>query len=89
MVHQKVRVVAKGYTQVPGVNLEETFVPVMCLESIQSVLHIGATNDWEIDHLNEEIYIEQPEGAKEAGKEDRVCQLNKSLYGFHQASHQW
>jgi len=96
----KVRVVAKGYTQVLGVDFKETFTPVMHLESIWSVLHIGVTNDWEIDHLDvktaflhgdldEEFYMEQPKGAKEAGKEDWVCWLNKSLYGLHQASCQW
>src|SRR5882724_895947 len=84
VVHWKVRVVAKGYTQVLGVDFEETFAPVTCLESIRSVLHIGATNDWKIDHLDvntavlhgnldEEIYMEQPKGAKEPGKEDWVC----------------
>jgi len=54
------------------------------------VLHIGATNDWDIDHLDiktaflhgeldEEIYMEQPEGAKEPRREDWICHLNKSL----------
>ena len=71
----------------------------MYLESIRSVLHISATHE-EIDNLDvktaflhddldEELYMEQPKGTKEAGKEDWVCQLNKSLYGLCQASHQW
>ena len=74
----------------------ETYTLVTRLESICTVLHIGASNDWEIDHLDvktaflhgelyEEIYMEQPEGAKEPGKEDWVCHLNKSLYGLRQA----
>ena len=59
---------AKGLTQVPGVNFRETYTPVTQLESICTVLHIGATNDWDIDHidikmaflhgeLDEEIYM--------------------------------
>ena len=34
VVHRKVRVVAKGYTQVPGVDFEEMFAPVTQLESV-------------------------------------------------------
>ena len=97
VVRCKVRVVAKGFTQVPGVDFGETYAPVTQLESIRTVLHIGATNDWDIDHLDvktaflhgeldEEIYMEQPEGVKEPGKEDWICRLNKSLYGLCQAS---
>ena len=95
--------VAKGYTQVPGVDFEEMFASIMQLESVRAILHIGATNDWNIDHLdiktaflhgdldeeNQEIYMEQLEGAKEPSKEDWVCRLNKSLCGLHQASRQW
>ena len=76
--------VAKGFTQVPGIDFGETYAPVTHLESVHTVLHLRATNDWDIDHLDvktaflhgqldEEIYMEQPEGAKEPGKEDWIC----------------
>lgn len=39
--------------------------------------------------LNEEIYIELPEGCVVAGKEDKVCKLKRSLYGLKQAPIQW
>jgi ATP-binding cassette subfamily B (MDR/TAP) protein 1 len=32
--------------------------------------------------LEEEIYMLQPEGFAETGKENLVCRLNKSLYGL-------
>jgi len=32
--------------------------------------------------LDEEIYVLQPEGFAEKGKENLVCMLNKSLYGL-------
>ncbi|GJU70104.1 retrovirus-related pol polyprotein from transposon TNT 1-94 [Tanacetum coccineum] len=40
-------------------------------------------------HLEEEIYVEQPEGFKVPGKEDHVCRLKKSLYGLKQSPRQW
>jgi len=68
VVLQRVRVVAKGYMQVPGVDFEEMFTPVTCLESIWSMLHIEVMNYWDINHLDiktsflhgdfdEELYI--------------------------------
>ncbi|GAA0171470.1 transmembrane signal receptor [Lithospermum erythrorhizon] len=64
------------------------------------VLGLAASLDLEIEQLDvktaflhgdldEEIFMEQPEGFKERGKEDMVCQLQKSLYGLKQAPRQW
>ena len=39
--------------------------------------------------LKEEIYMQQPEGFKEPGKEDYVCLLKRSLYGLKQSLRQW
>ena len=38
--------------------------------------------------LEEEIYIEQPEGFVVPGKENKVCKLIKLLYGLKQAPKQ-
>ena len=39
--------------------------------------------------LEEEIYMEQPEGYIVLGLQHRVCKLVKSLYGLKQAPKQW
>lgn len=39
--------------------------------------------------LEEDIYMEKPEGVKVKGKEHLVCRLKKSLYGLKQAPRQW
>ena len=39
--------------------------------------------------LQEEIYMQQPEGFEEEGKDKLVCKLKKSLYGLKQAPREW
>ena len=39
--------------------------------------------------LEEEIYMEQPEGFIKKGKEKKVCKLIQSIYGLKQASCVW
>eukprot|EP01018_Ginkgo_biloba_P021070 Gb_14265 [translate_table: standard] len=39
--------------------------------------------------LSEEVYIEQPPGYVQKGKEDHVCRLKKAMYGLKQAPRAW
>lgn len=96
----KARLVAKGFTQVKGIDFDETFAPVARLDSLRYLLALAALEDWEIHQvdvksaylngeLDEEIYMEQPEGFVAAGEERKVCRLLKALYGLKQAGRQW
>lgn len=39
--------------------------------------------------LDEELYLERPEGHVKPGQEDKVCRLHKSIYGLKQAPRAW
>ncbi|KAJ9679813.1 hypothetical protein PVL29_021660 [Vitis rotundifolia] len=96
----KARLVVKGYSQREGIDFKETFSPVSTKDSFRVIMAIVAHFDLELHQmdvktaflngdLDEDVYMEQPTGFTEVGKEDLVCKLNKSIYGLKQASRQW
>ena len=96
----KARLVAKGYTQKEGVDYEETFSSVATLKFILTLLSIAAYYDYEIwqmdvktaflnGSLDESIYMVQPEGFIVQGHEQKVCKLQRCIYGLKQASRSW
>ena len=48
----KARYVAKGYSQIQGIDYNETFSPVARYETIRTLLALAATEDWEIDTMD-------------------------------------
>ena len=48
----KAVLVAKGYSQVHGVDYTETFAPVANMDSIRLVLALVASNCWEVHHMD-------------------------------------
>jgi hypothetical protein len=94
------RLVVKGYAQKEGIDFNEIFSLVVRLTTIRVVLVMCAIFDLHLEQLDvktaflygeleEEIYMLQPEGFAETGKENLVSRLNKSLYGLKQAPRCW
>ena len=87
----------KGFNKTKDVDFEEFFSLMVKMCSNKAVLGITSSLNLEIEQvdvkttylhgdLEEEIYMEQPEGFGVKVKENRVCRLKKRLYGLEQAS---
>jgi hypothetical protein len=96
----KSRLVAKGFTQQPGVDFVDTYSPVAKFTSVRIIMIVAVRLDLELHQLDvktaflngdlkEEIYMDQPDGFQINGQEGKVCRLKKSLYGLKQSSRQW
>lgn len=100
LLQRKARWVAQGYTQVFGLEYDQTYAAVARMESVRITLAIIAALgltlfqcDFRAAFLNSAIshtvYMRQPEGFAEKGKENWVCRLKKSIYGLKQGGHDW
>ena len=91
---------AKGYSQIQGIDFDDVFSPVVKYSSIRVLLALVALHDFELEQLDvktaflhgeldEQIFMQQPDGFQVKGKEDHVCLLKRSLYGLKQSPRQW
>ena len=85
---------AKGYAQVEDLDFFDTYAPTCKPETFRILLATAAQKDLYLGRtdvksaylhskIEEEIYVEQPEGFVEKANSGRklVCKLNKSIYG--------
>jgi hypothetical protein len=83
--------VARGFSQKEGVDYE-TFARYT---SIRTIIALASAMGWRLHQMDvkttflngeieEEVYVEQPDGFIVQGKESHVCRLKKALYGLKQ-----
>ncbi|PHU29579.1 DNA (cytosine-5)-methyltransferase 3 [Capsicum chinense] len=96
----KARLVVEGFKQKEGLDYFDTYSPVIGITSLRILIALAAIYDLQIHQidvkiaflngeLEEEIYIEKPDGFVVPGKENKMCELIKSLFGLMQAPKQW
>ena len=91
---------AKGYSPREGIDFKKTFSLVSTKDSLRIIMAIVAHFDLELHQMDvrttflngdlvETVYMSQPIGFEEVGKEHMVCKLQKSIYDLKHASRQW
>nr|GEZ53935.1 retrovirus-related Pol polyprotein from transposon TNT 1-94 [Tanacetum cinerariifolium] len=96
----KARLVAKGYRKEEGIDFEESFAPVACIEDIRIFITNAACKNMTIyqmdvktaflnGELKEKVYVSQPEGFIDPDHPTHVYHLNKALYGLKEAPRAW
>jgi len=89
-----------GNRQINGLDFNETFAPAANFTTIRCILAMTAANGWELHQmdvktaflngdLDEEVYMEQPEGYVDPTYPDKACRLHQALYGLKQAPKMW
>jgi hypothetical protein len=84
--------VARGFSQQEGEDYDETFAPVAKYISIRTIISLAASIGWSLHQMDvkiallngvieEEVYIEKPQGFEVHPRETHVCRLKKALYG--------
>ena len=96
----KFLLIAKGFKQTYGIDYDETISPIVMLKSIRILLAIAAYYNYEIwkmdvkttflnGNLLEDVYRTQHEGFVDSKYPNRVCKLQRSIYGLKQTSRSW
>ncbi|GJY44198.1 gag-pol polyprotein [Tanacetum coccineum] len=100
VIHNKIRLVAKGYAQEEGINFEESFAPVARLEAVRIFVAYATHKYFPIYQmdvktvflngpLKDEVYVEQPDVFVDPDHPEKVYRLRKALYGLKQAPRAW
>jgi hypothetical protein len=96
----KVRLVAKGYTQVEGLDFGETYAPVARLGTIHILLAFATHHNFKLHQMDfksaflngpisEEVYVDQPPGFEDPQFPNHIYKIHKALYGLKQAPRAW
>jgi hypothetical protein len=73
IINHKAHLVARGFLQREGIDFNDTFTPVVRMESVRLLLALAGQEGWRVHHmgvksaflngdLKEEVYVHQPPG---------------------------
>lgn len=123
---RKARLVARGFSQRPGIDYDETYAPTSRLSSVRTVLALSVEENLKLfqmdvttaylnGNLDEKIFMNKPDYLEKyimdimtteedptvlvkarkmledctKIKDEKVCELKKSIYGLKQSGRQW
>nr|GEZ96203.1 hypothetical protein [Tanacetum cinerariifolium] len=93
VLKNRAQLVAKEYRKEEGIDFEESFAPVACIEAIRIFIANAASKNMTIylmdvkttflsGELKEEVYVSQPEGSVDPDHPTHVYRLKKALHGL-------
>jgi hypothetical protein len=100
VTRNKAQLVTKGYSQVEGLDFNETYAPVGRLESIRILFAYATYHGFKLYQMDvksaflngpikEEVYVDQPPSFEDNEYPSHVYKLSKALYGLKQAPSAW
>jgi Reverse transcriptase (RNA-dependent DNA polymerase) len=98
----KARLVAQGFSQIGGVDYDDTYAPVARLASSRAIIAMANRFHLELHQVDikgaylngvlnegEVLYMQHPPGYKSHDAGNRVLRLVKTLYGLKQSGRRW
>ena len=102
IVRYKARLVAQGFSQIGGVDYDDTYMLVAKLASMRTIIAMANRLGMEMHQIdikgaylngelneNEVLYMQHPPGYKDSNAGTRILRLIKTLYGLKQSGHRW
>jgi len=99
-IRYKARLVAAGYNQIKNKDYDESYSPVVSIDTWRALMAIAAKKKLNIrffdvktaylhGRLKEIVYLEPPPGFKKGFENGKICKLKRSLYGLPQSGRNW
>ena len=98
----KAQLVAQGFSQIGGVDYDDTYAPIACLASSRAIIVMANCLGLELHQVdikgaylngelndNKVLYMQHPPGYKARDMGTHVLCLRKTLYGLKQSGHRW
>jgi len=102
ITHYKARLVAQGFSQIGGINYDDTYAPVAKMASSRAIIVMANKLGMVLHQLdikgvylnsmlndNEVLYMVHPPGYKPSDAANHVLHLLKVIYGLKQAACRW